>query len=116
MKEVGWPKLGKQDPHNHQLRKHCAVDERERRLKAKGWSGDKFNEKFNEQKGVCAICEKPLHNNKGLDSNKTCADHEHTEPPKPRGILCSNCNRGLGLFQDSPQMLLQAAAYILKYK
>jgi len=108
--------FGKQDPHQHQLRKHCAVDERERRLKAKGWTGERFDRKFEEQQGLCAVCGKPMHKKKGLDGNKACTDHEHTEPPKPRGLLCINCNAGLGNFKDNPQFLLQAVAYILKYK
>jgi hypothetical protein len=28
--------------------------------------------------------------------------------------LCSNCNRGLGLFQDNAQYLLNASKYITK--
>jgi len=31
---------------------------------------------------------------------------------RPRGVLCSNCNHGLGLFQDSVWVLERAAAYL----
>jgi hypothetical protein len=40
------------------------------------------------------------------------ADHEHTESPKPRGLLCDLCNKGLGQFLDSPDRLEAAAVYL----
>lgn len=38
-------------------------------------------------------------------------DHNH-ETNEIRGVLCTNCNRGLGHFQDSPDLLKKAAAYL----
>ena len=32
-----------------------------------------------------------------------------------RGILCSNCNVGLGNFHDSPELLKAAISYLLAY-
>ena len=48
-------------------------------------------------------------------TDKAYADHEHIEPPNPRGILCVNCNLGLGNFQDSPELMQAAIAYVKKY-
>lgn len=42
-------------------------------------------------------------------------DHCH-ETGVVRGLLCHNCNRGLGLLQDNPTYLRQAANYVEKYR
>lgn len=44
-------------------------------------------------------------------SEKLAVDHCHTTGVV-RGMLCHNCNRALGLLQDSPELLRKAAAYI----
>ena len=53
-----------------------------------GIGAAEFDELVRDQHGVCAICgrENPEH-----------VDHDH-ETGKVRGILCFNCNGGLGQF------------------
>jgi hypothetical protein len=34
------------------------------------------------------------------------------EVGKVRELLCNHCNRGLGAFFDSPDLLMKAAAYV----
>ena len=41
-------------------------------------------------------------------------DHNH-ETNKIRGVLCTNCNRGIGHLKDSPSLLLKAAKYLEKH-
>ena len=67
-----------------------------------GISADQFDELVVQQGGVCPICgrEDPEH-----------VDHSHVTG-NVRGILCFNCNGGLGQFRDSPDALRNAAAYL----
>ena len=60
---------------------------------------------------VCAICGKE---NFPMGINHTgllVVDHDHTTG-KVRGLLCHNCNRALGLLQDSSQNLHKALSYL----
>jgi hypothetical protein len=47
-------------------------------------------------------------------TRKTTAavDHCHRANGKPRGLLCCNCNLGLGHFLDSSDFLRSAADYL----
>jgi len=72
-----------------------------------GISLDKYNIIFNKQNGCCAICKK--HN---LDLEKgLCVDHDHTNG-EVRGLLCSLCNWGLGMFKDDVSYLKEAIDYL----
>jgi len=71
-------------------------------------SSEDYLEIKEKQGNKCAIC--------GLDErtvrNKELAvDHCHTSN-KVRGLLCSQCNRALGLFQDSTEILEKALNYL----
>jgi hypothetical protein len=80
-------------------------------LKKIGWSLESYEQAFKEQQGLCAICKQPAQRSTGvLDS-----DHEHVEPPKPRGLLCHLCNLGIGAFKDDPIRLQEAINYLRKY-
>jgi hypothetical protein len=67
-----------------------------------GIGADEFDELVRLQGGVCAIC--------GRD-NPEHVDHSH-ETGEVRGILCFNCNGGLGQFRDSVDALRAAALYL----
>ncbi len=57
------------------------------------------------QGGRCAICR-----TKRFDRKRPCLDHDH-DTGMVRGVLCLNCNLGLGLFKDDIDALLAAADY-----
>lgn len=67
--------------------------------------------------GRCELCHLPFvvyRTSPGI-----CIDHDHTCCPGTRscgkcvrGLLCVNCNLGLGKFRDNPDLLRLAAGYI----
>lgn len=61
---------------------------------------------INDQAGGCAICREPLRN-----GYQTHVDHDHMTG-RVRGILCRQCNLGLGHFMDSAARLEAALLYL----
>lgn len=57
------------------------------------------------QNNACAICLE------GFDKMSPHIDHCHSTG-RFRGLLCANCNRGLGMFKDKPLRLVNAALYL----
>jgi hypothetical protein len=88
---------------------------REWHLNSVGWTVEMFEAALKEQGGKCAICPKVLTFD-DMCSSRVCADHKHTTPPKPRGLLCNSCNRAIGMLQDNPAILRAAAEYIEKFQ
>ena len=59
------------------------------------------------QQGRCKICKKHSTEFK----RNLAADHNH-ETGIIRGLLCLNCNRGLGSFQEDKHLLREAIKYL----
>jgi hypothetical protein len=55
-----------------------------------------------QQEGCCKICN---------EHKSLVVDHCH-KTGAVRGLLCSQCNRAMGLFQDDPNRLQSAVAYL----
>lgn len=68
-----------------------------------------YAEMLLRQNGVCAICR--CHQR----YKRLAVDHDH-KTGQVRGLLCEQCNHGLGRFFDSPFRLRNAAAYLEKAK
>jgi hypothetical protein len=61
-----------------------------------------------EQGGCCKICRVPFRVGRRPD-----LDHCHATG-QVRGLLCTDCNTGLGHFRDDPRHLLAAAIYLVE--
>lgn len=66
------------------------------------------------QRGACAICGESCRTGRNL-----AVDHDHECCPGKRscgtcirGLLCADCNNGLGRFRDDPALLIRAAQYL----
>jgi len=58
-----------------------------------------------KQEGVCSICKSEC------DKGRLAIDHDH-KTGKVRGLLCRNCNLGLGNFLDNTSLLEAAVLYL----
>jgi hypothetical protein len=91
-------KLKDPERYKQQLRKQSLK-------KSFGISVEEYDSMFKSQGGVCKICNS-LNGKRRLN-----VDHCHSTG-KIRGLLCGNCNLGLGNFKDSPMVLAAAMAYL----
>jgi hypothetical protein len=69
-----------------------------------GVSAAEVEEQIERQAGLCAICLKTL-------GAKPHVDHDH-ETGEVRGVLCFNCNGGLGQFRDDAAVMARAVRYL----
>lgn len=77
-------------------------------LKAKyGVTQEHYESMLEEQQHCCAICKTHVDEL----PKRLYVDHCH-ETNQVRGLLCNDCNRGLGCFRDNIQSILDAAKYL----
>jgi hypothetical protein len=69
---------------------------------------EQYNKIFYLQNHKCAICKDEC-----LTGRQLAVDHDH-KTGKVRGLLCMECNIGLGKFKDSTDRLMKAIKYIVK--
>jgi Recombination endonuclease VII len=77
-------------------------------------TGEEYATLLGKQGGGCAVCgQKETHRYKSGKLKDLSVDHDHTTGAI-RGLLCFNCNQGIGRLQDSPALLRKAAEYLEK--
>lgn len=70
---------------------------------------EEYNKMFEEQGGCCKICCK----HQSEQKRALAVDHCHSSG-KIRGLLCNNCNKGIGNLQDNLEILSRAFEYVLE--
>ena len=78
-----------------------------------GISEKEVSEMYQAQSGLCKICNTQMEVfSSSEDKRQTfCVDHNH-DTGKVRGLLCSDCNRGIGFLKDNSEILRKAAEYL----
>lgn len=77
-------------------------------LKRYGLTIEQYEQLLAQQNRRCKICGVEASDKRG---RRLCVDHDHTTNTV-RGLLCSNCNNGLGRFKDKPGLLFRAVDYL----
>lgn len=70
-----------------------------------------YSKMLAEQESLCRICKGPGFKMKDHHNLLLVVDHCH-DTKQVRGLLCHNCNRALGLLQDSVSNILAAKDYL----
>ncbi len=111
------------DNHRWEAPKTKRTKESERRLaspeafldygykKKYGITFDEYEEMLLQQGGVCAICEKPETIYLREKLARMAVDHDH-KTGAVRGLLCRQCNNGLGCFKDDTDIISKAIDYL----
>ena len=76
-----------------------------------GLTSDDYAKLVTTQAGLCAICRRPERRQRQGRTISLHVDHDHATG-KVRGLLCTDCNLGVGRFGDSPKRLRAAAEYL----
>ena len=75
--------------------------------KTYGLTIEQYNDMFENQEGCCDICGK----HQSEESRALSVDHCH-DTGAIRGLLCNNCNSGIGKFSDNIEVLEKALNYL----
>jgi hypothetical protein len=84
---------------------------RRRKLRLRyGITPEDYDSLYQQQYGCCAIC--------GTHQSKLPAtlavDHNH-DTKEVRGLLCFDCNTGIGKLQDNYDIIIKAAEYLRSF-
>ena len=89
-------------------------DWHEQNIKSRyGITIDEYNSLLAKQENRCACCDKHI----SELPKRLAVDHEHGEwgPESVRGLLCSQCNTGIGSLGDNIEGLERALTYLKEF-
>jgi len=102
----GWQRRYREDN-----RKALSDGERKRKF---GISPDRYAEMFNSQSGLCAICNQPETATRLGKVKALAVDHCHNTGVI-RGLLCADCNTGIGKLKENIDIFQSAIQYLTKF-
>lgn len=76
-----------------------------------GISLAEYGEMLVAQNGVCAICKQPETHMRNGKVKALAVDHDH-KTGAIRGLLCFDCNTGIGKLKDDPEVMRSAIQYL----
>lgn len=102
---IEWRKKNPVGTKEHSLRKQYGIGLKE------------YMQMYEDQGGKCAICltQGESYNSSTGRSSTLAVDHCH-KTGKIRSLLCPHCNKALGAFRDSTDLLESAIKYLKKHK
>jgi hypothetical protein len=83
-----------------------------RRFKKHNIEKDQYDILLKKYDGKCWVCKES--NASIIDHDHRCCHGTYSCGVCIRGVLCSNCNTGIGLFKDSVKRLKEAIEYLDK--
>jgi hypothetical protein len=88
----------------------------ERVLKKYGLNVDSYMKLFNDQNGLCKICNNAESSGKRLsvDHDHRCCSGSYTCGNCIRGLICFRCNAALGMVSDDTEILQSMIKYLQK--
>jgi hypothetical protein len=108
--------VGKNGLVYHARCKSCRTDDmrltmRQRAVARYGITLEQYEKMLADQGNACAVCGEPESDIQNGKLRPLCVDHDHATG-KIRGLLCNDCNRGLGFLGDNADRLEKAAYYL----
>lgn len=85
------------------------------RLVAFRMSSEQHDLKLKNQNKRCAVCRTRFTETPHIDHNHNCCSKRPTCGLCTRGLLCHDCNLGLGRFKDDIKVLKNAIKYLREY-
>jgi hypothetical protein len=86
-------------------------------MNAYGLTPQNIADLMQKQDHKCAICGANISERFFIDHDHSCCASRHkTCGQCVRGLLCGNCNLGLGAFQDDDERMLNAIKYLWRHE
>lgn len=94
--------------------KKRSLSYRQSKLQSKfGITLEEYQTMWDAQGGVCAICGRPetILDHRSKKIRWLAVDHNH-ETGEVRGLLCSNCNKAVGLLHEDIEVIKNVVKYL----